>query len=52
MDKLRGSLTEGEWQELLALEYVITWGYTNDIESDWNRYIYLADKRWYSLGRK
>lgn len=39
-------LTQIEWRELLALEYVLTWGYTDDIERDDKRYRELSNKRW------
>jgi hypothetical protein len=28
-EELRGNLTVDEYQELIALEYVLTWGYNN-----------------------
>lgn len=40
-------LTESEWRELVALEYVLTWNYTENREADESRYSYLSNKRWY-----
>ena len=31
-------ITSEEWRELLTLEYVLTWGYTNEPEKDLKRY--------------
>ncbi len=39
-------LTEEEWRELLGLEYVLTWHYSDDIERDDKRYKELSNKRW------
>lgn len=49
VDPYRGCLTEKEWRELLALEYVLTWNYTDDIEGDKKRYKELSNKRWVSF---
>ena len=49
IDPYRGCLTEKEWRELLGLEYVLTWNYTNDIEGDEMRYKELSNRRWLSL---
>jgi hypothetical protein len=46
---IRGILTEEEWQELVTLDYVLTWRYTNDYERDLKRYKELSDLRWKSL---
>lgn len=40
------NLTESEWLELCALDYVLTWNYTDDIERDEKRQKELRDKRW------
>ena len=46
LDKtIRGGLTEGEWYELLSLEYVITWHYTDDSNRDTARLLELRIKR-------
>ena len=45
----KGCLTDSEWQELVTLEYVLTWGYTDDEEKDSKRHRELSDKRWASL---
>jgi hypothetical protein len=39
-------LTEQEWQELLSLEYVLTWHYTDDFDRDGKRHMELSAKRW------
>jgi hypothetical protein len=39
-------LTEKEWRELLGLEYVLTWHYSDDMERDDKRYRELSNKRW------
>jgi hypothetical protein len=44
-----GCLTEVEWRELLGLEYVLTWGYTNNEKEDEKRYMELSNRRWVSL---
>lgn len=41
-----GGLSEAEWRELVALEYVLTWNYTDDIEKDEKRYRLLSDRCW------
>jgi hypothetical protein len=46
---IRGILTEEEWQELVTLDYVLTWRYTNDYQRDLKRYNQLSDLRWKSL---
>lgn len=43
---LLGGLSEAEWQELVALEYVLTWNYTDDYETDERRYKELSDRKW------
>lgn len=48
-DPFRGSLTEEEWRELVALEYVLTWGYSDDKEKDEKRHKELINKRDESL---
>lgn len=39
-------LTETEYQELLGLEYVLTWNYSDDMDRDDKRYRELSNKRW------
>lgn len=39
-------LSEAEWSELLALEYVLTWHYSYDIDKDAKRHKELSKKRW------
>lgn len=45
----KGCLTYSEWRELVALEYVLTWGYTDNEAEDSKRRRELSDKRWASL---
>ena len=40
----RGGLSEDEWQELVSLEYVLTWRYSKDEEQDEKRHKELRDK--------
>lgn len=49
IDPVRGYLTEQEWKELVALEYVLTWRYSKDEAEDERRYKELVDKKWKSL---
>lgn len=41
-----GKLTEKEWDELVALDYVLTWQYTKYTEKDKERQRELRKKRW------
>lgn len=43
----RGNLTEDEWNELVTLEYVLTWRYSKEgeEEKDEARYKELRDKK-------
>lgn len=43
---IQGNLSDQEWQELLGLEYVLTWRYTDDIEGDTARYKELVEKKY------
>ena len=45
----QGCLTDKEWQELVALEYVLTWDYSEDKDADEKRYKELSEKKWKSL---
>ena len=45
----KGDLTEEEWQELVTLDYVLMWHYTDEYEKDLTRYKELSKKRWDSL---
>lgn len=47
---LRGGLTGAEWQELVALEYVLTWNYSDNTERDEARMLSLRDKCWAGRG--
>jgi hypothetical protein len=42
---MKGSLTESEWRELVTLDYVLTWRYTDDYDADLKRYKELSEKR-------
>lgn len=42
----KGCLTDEEWRELLTLEYVLTWRYSENEKKDEKRYRELSDKRW------
>ena len=42
----KGKLTEKEWQELVTLDYVLTWGYSDNEEKDLDRQKELRLKRW------
>jgi hypothetical protein len=44
-----GGLTEAEWREVVGLDYVLTWGYTDDYNNDLSRYKMLSSKRWAGL---
>lgn len=39
-------LSQQEWRELLALEYVLTWGYSDNPNRDEKKHRELSDKRW------
>lgn len=41
----QGKLTDKEWQEIITLEYVLTWQYTDNYEKDLNRYKELSKKK-------
>ena len=43
---IMGGLNHSEWLELGALEYVLTWNYTDDMERDEKRYRELSDRKW------
>lgn len=45
----QGDLSNSEWLELVALEYVLTWNYSDDMDRDEKRYRELSNKRWDSL---
>lgn len=44
VEELRGNLTNGEYREMICLEYVLTWEYNG--ENDEERYIYLVNKKY------
>ena len=41
-----GGLSEDEWHELVALEYVLTWNYSDDMDSDERRHNQLSERCW------
>jgi hypothetical protein len=43
---MRGFLSEAEWKEIVTLDYVLTWRYTDDYDKDIKRYKELSAKRW------
>jgi hypothetical protein len=46
--EFRGTLTEQEWNELVQLEYELTWEITRDLQTKYNmekRYNELCEKR-------
>jgi hypothetical protein len=45
-DVMRGFLSEAEWKEIVTLDYVLTWRYTDDYDKDIKRYKELSAKRW------
>jgi hypothetical protein len=48
-DYPQGCLTDKEWEELVSLEYVLTWGYSVDKKIDDKRHRELSRKKWDSL---
>jgi len=44
-----GNLTVEETREICTLDYVLTWGYSDDLQKDENRYRELSKKRWNEL---
>jgi len=42
----QGNLSDAEWLEISALDYVLTWNYSDDLERDEKRYNFLSNKRW------
>jgi hypothetical protein len=41
----QGKLTNEEWQELVAIEYVLTWRYSENPDRDEKRLIELREKK-------
>jgi hypothetical protein len=39
-------INEKEWQNLLALEYILTHGYSDNVNADTKRYIKLSARKW------
>jgi hypothetical protein len=44
--KIRKNLSIKEHSELVALEYVLTWQYSNNLNKDAKRHKYLSNKKW------
>lgn len=42
----KGSLSMKEYSELLTLEYVLIWGFTNKPKKDEKRYKKLSNRKW------
>jgi hypothetical protein len=42
----QGHLSDTEWLEICALDYVLTWNYTDNYQRDLIRYKFLSNKRW------
>lgn len=43
---MMGGLSDSDYNELLGLEYVLTWQYSNNPEQDEIRYKELSEKKW------
>lgn len=41
----KGNLTHSEWKELVTLDYVLTFGYTENFNADLKRQKQLRDKQ-------
>ena len=41
-----GGLNESEYMELISLEYVLTWRYSNNEADDEKRYMVLSARKW------
>jgi len=39
------NLTDKEWREIVTLDYILTWRYTDNYEKDLDRYKELSKKR-------
>jgi len=44
--KYQMNLTDSEWEEIITLDYVLTWGYTDNYDKDLKRYIELSEKKY------
>jgi len=49
---MRLALTEEEYRELLGLEYVLIWRYTEDYELDFCRYEELLKKNYRKVNKR
>jgi len=43
--KSQGNLSDAEWLEICALDYVLTWNFTDNYDRDLKRYNFLSNKR-------
>lgn len=43
------NLSGEEWNEIVALDYILTWNYTDNYERDLKRYKKLSNKRWHEV---
>lgn len=50
-NKFQYNLTDEEWEEIVVLDYVLIWHYTDDYDRDLRRYQELV-KRKYSKWQK
>lgn len=41
----KGNLTDEEWREIVTLDYILTQGYSDDLEQDEKRYKELSKKK-------
>ncbi len=45
LNPFQGHLTNAEWREIVTLEYVLTWNYSDDLKADDERYRELTKKK-------
>lgn len=45
IEEIKGYLTQEEWYELVALDYILTFRYTENYDADLKRYEELINKR-------
>ena len=43
--RFRGRLSKKQWRELVTLEYVLTWRYSDDLEGDTRRHKELREMK-------
>lgn len=49
MENIKGNLSDAEWQELVTLDYVLTWRYSENEKKDLARQKELRYKRTHSF---